>query len=520
MFYVLTVRLLSLIARLQIQRKSSVKPNNTNGFKKTSHYLLLLSTMFFLNACANEKVSLTGVRIPIDISTATEVQAAESRLIGGGYTLTRPNTNQEWRTLGGNAEHNPPHAAWQGTTNLAFHIKIGVGDRSYGKDTIKRGRIETIPPENSDYYKPRLRIQPIVADNKIFVSDSLYQISAYQWNHKTNDKGKIITGEMEQPYLLWRRTLPGASNLRAAHGGGLSYSPQGGSNGKTPVLLITTGYGEFFSLDAQTGDILWQISLYSPSHSPAGTTNNLAIVPTLDGAVTAFALKTGKLVWRNSPVVNEGLLSESIGIFGNAPPTINQGRVWTGHSTGNITAVNANTGAVLWQDNSLKFNIGDRNRFREVLAPLIIDSGRLYAFSYGDASVALSASNGNRSWKKQIATISQPVINNQTLFIITSGYHLAALNKATGNSFWTRPLEKYLFPGTRREDLLTWYGPLLVNNQLFLHNDRGDYLLVNALNGKKLYEGHMRVLATHVPAIVANNTLIFVNQNGYLVGLQ
>ena len=467
--------------------------------------LLLGLGLLFLTACSSDKLVLTGERIAIDISN-DESAAGESRLVNGGFNLTTAIANSEWRGASGSNNRAAPHALWGEKGEVDFYIHVGAGN---GTDSIYPRRVRDIIFSEPGYNKnKRVAIDPIVADNKIFVADSRYQISAYDW---ARGQGT--------PHPSWINTMPGATDNPNGWGGGLAYG-RGGANGKTPLVVVTTGYGRVFGLDATDGSIIFSQDLSSPIRNAAAITDSLAIVKTIAGDVIALSLRDGRRVWQNSSFITQANVQDSIGFVASSAPTLSAGRVWTGQSTGMVSAMNAGSGDIIWQDGSMTFTIGDNNRFREISANMVLDGGVIYAFTFGNDATAFRADSGARLWRKKLSTTSTPVVNNQTIFLVDSDYNLKAVNKATGNLFWSRPLEKYVQPGSRNLTLIEWRAPLLINKKLFLINNIGGYMVVNALNGTRLEEGQMDIFRADTNPVIANGTILILNNNGYLVGIR
>ncbi|MDI9313173.1 MAG: PQQ-binding-like beta-propeller repeat protein [Hydrotalea sp.] len=469
---------------------------------------LALASGLLLTACTDDKLTLTGKRQDIDIASIDDYRATDSKLVGGGYGLTAPVTNNEWRSSGGGNDRRPPHARGGEQGKVVFYIKVGTGT-GYATPYPVRVRGDE-RPQSPRGQANVANISPIVADNKIFTIDSSYRITAFDWQNPG-----------DTPRVKWLNALTDTNNYNYGNGGGMTFATGGGKDGKTPLLIVTTGFGRVVGLNANTGDKVFEQDVILPIRNAAAVTNGLAIVKTIDGSVYGLSLRDGRKVWQNSALAGNGETVESIGFKnGGSAPTASAGRVWIGYFSGNVAALNAAGGGTLWQDGTMKFTVGDNNRYREIVGNMVLDGGVIYAFSFGGDAIAFRADNGNKLWRKKLATTDNPTVNGQTIFIIDADYNLKAINKATGNLFWNRIIDKYQFPGTRNLTLLDWHGPLLVSRRLFLTNNIGDYMFVNALNGNMLAQGQDDIYKTDAAPIAAKNTILFVNQMGYLVGIQ
>ena len=106
------------------------------------------------------------------------------------------------------------------------------------------------------------------------------------------------------------------------------------------------------------------------------------------------------------------------------------GRLYVGTHDGHVLALDAATGARLWD-----FATGD-----SVLAAPAVDSGRVYVGSYDKHVYALDAASGRLLWKRdtQGAVVSTPAVDGDLVVVGNRCYDLLGLTAATGEVAWKR----------------------------------------------------------------------------------
>lgn len=125
------------------------------------------------------------------------------------------------------------------------------------------------------------------------------------------------------------------------------------------VLYFSGGYAEVYAVDALTGNLLWKFDPQTWKRRPDkfhfGANRGIAyengrlFVAEMDGRVDALDARTGKVIWQ-ADSIPEGMMNNSTG----APRTIN-GKVIIGNagadfgSRGFVTAFDAATGKLLWR---------------------------------------------------------------------------------------------------------------------------------------------------------------------------
>lgn len=173
-------------------------------------------------------------------------------------------------------------------------------------------------------------------------------------------------------WLTWRRGYDGqgfspllqitrqnVGDLRAAW----SWSLPNGPNEGTPLfhdgVLFVHAFGDKVqTLDAVTGDLLWQYSRRLPMGVNPGVKRSIAIygdkvyTGTTDAHIVALDVKSGRVVWDKAIADPKGGFALSGGV------TIARGKViasTTGRAGGGnvIVALDANTGAEAWRFNTI-----------------------------------------------------------------------------------------------------------------------------------------------------------------------
>jgi outer membrane protein assembly factor BamB len=246
-----------------------------------------------------------------------------------------------------------------------------------------------------------------------------------------------------------------------------------------PIVAANT----LFSMDSETiisaynlkdGAEIWSVELTpkeeDDDHINGGLAyeNGKVFATTGFGQVIAVAAKTGKILWRRN-----------VGAPARSAPTARGNRVFAITVTNKLFALNSETGAVLWTHSGIE----EATNLLGGGSPAV-DSGVIVApYSSGEL-VALKVENGQELWADSLAgtrrgaasstlgTIrGRPIIDRGIVFAISNSGQFAAINLRTGRRIWERPVGGI-------------ESPWIAGDYLFVISNNTDLLALSRLNGR------------------------------------
>lgn len=378
-------------------------------------------------------------------------------------TLPPPSPMPLWPQPGGGPTHAAGNIAISGL-NPAWRSSIGEGGG----------------------YRAKITSQPIVIPGRVVTMDSDGMVAAFDF-----DTGSRI----------WRTDTQSDEDRSTNVGGGVSFADG--------AVYASTGRAEVLALDAATGAIRWRTPLGAPARSAPTVADGRLLVITLDDRVQAFTAKTGERQWAYQAS------SAPTTLFGQAAPAVSDGIAVSGFGSGELVALRADSGALVWSD-SLASGRG-RNSLVDlsaVRALPVIQQGRVFAIGAGGLLVSLDVRSGRRLWEREVGGLQTPCLAGDWLFVQTLDQVLAAIGKNDGRIRWVRDLPRYTDPD-RRKGPLFWTGPILVGGQLVLSGNNETAISVNPLTGVILGKSELRGPAAVAP-VAAGGSVFFVTDDGTL----
>ncbi len=432
---------------------------------KTYRVTVAVAALVALSGCGIfkggvKKTPTVGDRVSILVSE-NEVET-DKTIADVQVLLPAPAVNDAWTQPGGNPAKSMGQLALGDQPQRAWQASIDGGSN-----------------------RQRLGAAPVIADNKLFVTDVTATVHAF-----AADTGAA----------LWSAGITeGKLNSAARFGGGVSYD-----DGK---LYATDGVGDVVAMNAADGAILWRAKPGAPLRGSPTVANGAVYVLTQDNQVFSLNQADGKVQW-----VQSGTL-ETQGVFGVAAPAVSQGTVVAGFSSGELSAYRYENGRILWQDALSRTSVTTSvSSLSDIDAAPVIDGGRVYVVGQGGRMVALELSTGQRLWEQNFAGISTPWIAGEWLFVVTDDARLVCLSRSNGKARWIAQLPRFQNE-KKRSNAITWFGPILAGNRLVLTNSRGEINFVSPTDGTVSSTIETKTPFS-LPPIVANSTLYTLDQKG------
>ena len=185
-----------------------------------------------------------------------------------------------------------------------------------------------------------------------------------------------------------------------------------------------------------------------------------------------------------------------------APPAVAGDRVYLTDESGNVTALNRETGDVAWQYQS---------RMTAGVTPAVADGMVFVVFQPGLVS-ALEAETGEVVWSRRLRTASlpSPTIADGRLYVAESDKNrLLALDAATGDKLWEYRLSHWVIA-----------TPAIIDGKVIATANDAKVHVINAETGRRrmIYDAGSSRRARGGP-LVTDELLHFSSFNGFIWGI-
>jgi outer membrane protein assembly factor BamB len=440
--------------------------------RHVSRVTLLLLSASMLASCGgglglfkkSDKITVPGERtsvlvneadIDIDTATATEPM-----------TLPGAATNDSWAQSGGNANKSVGHVSLGQSLGVAWTVSIGRGSDKNG----------------------RLGGGPVIADGKVFTIDTTGTVRAFS----TENGGQLWSARFGEV----------GDNAASIYGGGVAYD-----SGR---IYATNGIGYVAALDATSGAAVWTVKPGGPLRGEPSVDGGSVYVMSQDNQIYSLKTADGSTNWSNAAAL------EIAGVFGSAAPSIGQGTVVAGFSSGELNAYRYENGRQVWQDALSRTTMSTSvASLSDIDADAVIDNGVVYAIGQGGRMVALDLFSGQRIWELNFAGIATPWVAGDWIFAVNDKAQLVSIARRTGKIRWINQLPRYRDQKDRKGPI-SYVGPVLAGERLIVAASNGALINVSPVDGTFQSQVDLNDGVSFQP-VVANNMLYLLTDGGRLI---
>jgi len=410
-----------------------------------------------------KKVPLAGARRPI---FAAEAPIAGTEAGASTLSLPPPTLRPDWPQAAGGASHAPGHPTLGAPLGEAWRVPIGDGNS----------------------YRRRLVSPPVIADGVVFAADAT---------------GIVAAVGLADGRRRWRFDSRREKERDGALGAGLATA--GG------VVFVVTGLAEAIALDATDGKERWRVALPAPARGAPTVADGRLFVPTIENELIVLAIADGKRAWsyKGQPVA-----ALTLGLPG---PAVEGELVLAGFGTGEIAALRAADGRLLWSDTLSSARGGGISDIAAIGALPVIDRGRIFAAGLGGLVIAADLRAGRRLWEREITVSENLLVAGNGVFLITGDAELLCLGREDGRVRWVTPLGRFE-DERRRRDPITWGPPMLAGGRLLVGGSHGLIAQIDPGNGEVILRSQLPGGTTQAAAF-AQDRMVVLTESGDLVAL-
>lgn len=260
--------------------------------------------------------------------------------------------------------------------------------------------VRQAPEKDNLAFRKINRMTPVILGNLLIQGNAIDGMTAYD-----RDSGR----------QLWR--LPILNGVEA------------GAAMVNDRLFFGASDGQFYSVNAKTGKILWSFPTHSENIAEPLLDTATGVVYFLSGANVVYALdaESGRQVWLYSRQDNS-----NFSIRGGSKPALKDGNLFVGFSDGTLVSLNAKTGNLQWE-----LPLNKNKKFRDIDASPIVDGDQIYVSGYDDKLYCVNAQKGDVQWKIDGGGYYPVTIAGDKIYYSTTSGEVWALQKGNGQKAWT-----------------------------------------------------------------------------------
>ena len=364
------------------------------------------------------------------------------------------------------------------TNNKIIDNKNNYGSQKYGGLVKKIGTYKFKKFEEIN----QINFKPIFLNNGLIFFDKKGSIIKYNKNQK----------------ILWKKNYYSKAEKKQ--------NPKLNFALDNENLLVTDSIAKYYSLNINSGKLNWSKNNTYPFNSDIKKFNNKIFVIDYKNTLRCYNIIDGSECWNlkteESFTISRSKLSliiiEDMVIFSN--------------SIGDITAINIETGLIIWQLPTQSSSIINET-YNFKISKLVSDGSSIYFSNNKNEFYSVDSKNGIINWKSEISSSITPLITGNLILTVSEDGYLIVIEKDKGNIIRVTDLFKNYKFNKRKK--IKPIGFAIDDTTLYLTNSNGKMILADLSIGNiKTIE---KVSGDYVSRPFIFNQNLFVIRNGSIV---
>lgn len=267
------------------------------------------------------------------------------------------------------------------------------------------------------------RLSPAVGDNKIFAASR---------------EGVIVALDPATGKEIWETEVSRKSrekklfNLYGLFPSTISAKVSGGLFVAYNSVYFGTEDGLVYSLNQEDGTVNWQTQVPSEVIAKPAADAGVLVVNTVAGTLIGLDSQTGAIKWQTESDV------PPLTLRGISSPAVASGGAIVGLSNGRVRVNILESGLTAWEAVVAKpTGATDLERIVDIDTQPLVFGGTVFVVSFGGSLSAIELRSGNVIWTREYASFRNVSISGNRLFVTDKNSNLYAIDRRNGVELWS-----------------------------------------------------------------------------------
>ena len=378
--------------------------------------------------------------------------------------------------------------------NFNSNLKIVLNKKSDKKEkrefknNLGRQEVGDINYKISSFKFKKIKNFSLVEPNLIFTKDGIIFFEK---------KGNIIKFDYEKN-IVWK------INHYTKQEKKLSPLINFGNNDE--VIIVTDNLSKYYAIDKLNGNLLWSKTNASQFNSEIKVIGDKFYVIDKENIIHCFSIKNGEKIWNYK--------TDNFFIKSNKKLSIvfDNNKIIFNNSIGDITALDANKGFLLWQTPTQNSQIY-ADTISLSTSSLVIDNDFVLFSNNNNEFYSLDKNDGFVNWKQVINSDIKPVISNEIVFSVSNEGLLFIIDLKNGNIIKTQDL--FLSYSHKKRLLLKPTGISLGVERIFITLNNGNLMVLDLKTGNLIKS--IKIDSKRISEPFIYNKKIYIIKNNSII---
>ena len=282
---------------------------------------------------------------------------------------------------------------------------------------------------------------------------------------------------------------------------------------ESDILFISDNLGSIFAYDLKNYKTLWRNELEVPFLSNLALYKNNIFVSNSNGKIYSFNTLSGKQNWSYETGTQTAKSYKAYRV------SISNNKLLFSNDFGKITCIDLDKQTVLWS-RTLQLSTAYQDMNLLELADFVTENNNLYITSSFGRFLKLDLNNGNILWSNNIYSATTiPIINNNSVALITDNGFLNIFDKASGNILYKKNLLNFLHMEKNKYKKNNLNNIFLLSGKFYITTNNGYVFLVNS-NDLQSIEYKKLSSSINSNIAISKNAIFFVGNKDAIFKIQ
>jgi len=310
-----------------------------------------------------------------------------------------------------------------------------------------------------------------------------------------DNKGTVLKFD-EHSKLLWKKNYYNKSQKKVG--------PLLNLASDKNYLIVTDNMANYYAININNGNLLWTKKNSAPFNSQIKIYKNKFYTVDFQNVLRCYSLKDGLELW-NVKTESSFIKSQK-----KLSLIISDEKVVFINSIGDVSAVDINTGKLIWQTPTQISSIYESS-FNLKSSDLIVDNKSILFSNNNNEFYSLNIGNGILNWQHEINSSVRPVSIDNLIFTVSNEGFLIIIDQEKGNII--RISNIYNNIKEKKRSKIFPIGFVVGKNNIYLTLSNGRLIVVDIETGKPNLMLKIDNEKISRPIILDNNLFIIKNNS-------
>ena len=241
------------------------------------------------------------------------------------------------------------------------------------------------------------------------------------------------------------------------------------------ILIVADSIAKFYAINIISGDLIWMKKNSSPFNSQVKIYKDRFFVTDLNNVLRCYSIEDGSEIWQFKTEKSFIKSTKKLSLL------IVDDKIFFNNSLGDISAVDIQTGNMLWQTPTQSTAIYE-DTFSLKTSDLIASKNLILLSNNKNEFYSLDIKNGSINWKQKINSNLRPTLVGDLIFTITMEGFLVIVNKKNGDVVRSTDIfQKY---SKKKRKKIVPIGFIVGTNNVYLTTNNGRLFIIDILTGR------------------------------------